>query len=256
MKSSSVLTATIVMVSVWATAAANADVSMVIMKGTCTDLVVAGEPLEGCESKLLNSNLDNGRTGFYFTAGATVITFSGIGNQQLKINDDNVVQPIDELIIANSGTEHSGRSETYRAVGSCRYNNPYKGIAKVVCHADTQKGIFSGTFVSDGRAPEDVSPNVGNSDGSSHTPEAENTECVETLRMHGFLSRAQFQCGFKHYSSDLMNEAKACAHDMGDAQMRQQLLTGAKLFDRRERERGHKRLCQEILRDFSKSVKQ
>jgi len=226
---------------------------MTIMNGTCSDLVVAGEPLEGCDGKLMNSALDNGRTGFYFTAGSTVIIFSGIGDRQLKINDDNVVQPINGLIIVNSGTDHSDHAETFRAVGSCRYNNPNKGVSKIDCHADTERGVFSATFVSNGREPQEMGLGAPKSDTSSDRPGSK--RCATTIQMHAFLSRAQFQCGYRYYSSEFLNGAKACARDMNEATTQKELSAGMKLFDTRERQRGHKRLCQEILRSFPNIVK-
>jgi hypothetical protein len=90
-----------------------------------------------------------GRTGFYFMAGDIIVTFTGLGSQQ-KLNEDNVVQPVDGIIL------HTGKvanPQTYKAAGSCRFGNPWKGAVEISCHADTDKGLFEGVFVSNGQPP-------------------------------------------------------------------------------------------------------
>jgi hypothetical protein len=52
-------------------------------KGRCTNLVHAGKVLKPCKNILINTTYSDSRSGFYFTAGNTVLTFSGFGSQQI-----------------------------------------------------------------------------------------------------------------------------------------------------------------------------
>ncbi|EIC19832.1 hypothetical protein [Thiorhodovibrio frisius] len=80
--------------------------------------------------------------------------------------------------------------------------------------------------------------------------DSKDQDCVRTIKKHGFLSRAQFQCGFNDYSNEMLQAAKACSHVLSDELLEQSLKSGMKIFDRNENERGHNELCEDILRDF------
>jgi hypothetical protein len=80
-------------------------------------------------------------------------------------------------------------------------------------------------------------------------------DCHKTLRIHGFLSRAQFQCGFADYSAVMMSSAKRCFAEEGEASSRDDVEAGMKLFDAETRTRGHARECQAVLHDFSGLVR-
>jgi hypothetical protein len=118
-------------------------------KGRCTKLVHAGKVLKPCKNILVNSNYSDGRSGFYFTAGNTVLTFSGFGSQQINEGPDRVTQPVDMII-----TSASGKSAKYRAVGTCRFGNPYKGRTKIECSAAAPLGQFEGVFETDDTPPD------------------------------------------------------------------------------------------------------
>ena len=78
----------------------------------------------------------------------------------------------------------------------------------------------------------------------------ENSNCVNIIKTHGFLSRAQFQCGFKYYSNEMMQEAKACSQTLPEKESMELLKFGMQSFDRNEMERGHIQLCEDILHSF------
>ncbi|WP_048710463.1 hypothetical protein [Microvirga massiliensis] len=60
-----------------------------------------------------------------------------------------MTQPVDMII-----TSASGRSAKYRAVGTCRFGNPYKGRTKIECSATAPVGQFEVVFVTDGTPPD------------------------------------------------------------------------------------------------------
>jgi hypothetical protein len=82
-----------------------------------------------------------------------------------------------------------------------------------------------------------------------------NNDCARTMKSHGFLSRAQFQCGFDDYSADMAEEARSCAQRMDKVAVSEALKEGASVFDANEEKRGHLQLCGDILRDFSHVVR-
>jgi hypothetical protein len=129
--------------------------SILTMTGTCSHLVIGKGRDVGnkCVGKVLNINYSDGRSGFYFViSDLAVITFSGMGNAQVKINADEVMQPIDTVIF---GLDAAGtKPNSTHAVGTCHYTNPYKGKAFVNCDATTSAGAFSARFTTDGSPPQ------------------------------------------------------------------------------------------------------
>lgn len=79
-------------------------------------------------------------------------------------------------------------------------------------------------------------------------------DCTTFMKTHGFLSRAQFQCGFSHYSDKLMQTARACAKRLDKSMLNSLLMSGMETFDRNEKERGHDQICEAILNDFAGMV--
>ncbi len=129
--------------------------SILTMTGTCSHLIIGKGRDAGnkCVGKVLNINYSDGRSSFYFVvANLAVVTFSGMGNAQVKINADEVMQPIDTVIF---GLDEAGtKPNSVHAVGTCHYTNPYKGKAFVNCDATTSAGTFSARFETDGSPPQ------------------------------------------------------------------------------------------------------
>jgi CHAT domain-containing protein/tetratricopeptide (TPR) repeat protein len=75
-------------------------------------------------------------------------------------------------------------------------------------------------------------------------------DCAQLMKTHGFLSRAQFQCGFNDYSEDMMQTARICAKRLGESKVKAQLAGGMEVFDRNEQERGRVQLCKDVLASF------
>jgi hypothetical protein len=79
-------------------------------------------------------------------------------------------------------------------------------------------------------------------------------DCEKFVKIHAFLSRAQFQCGFSKYAEDMMAQAKDCGQHMSEKRLDQSLASGMKLFDQREKERGHNQMCADVLDSFPQAV--
>lgn len=112
-------------------------------------------PSQFCDNKVTNNVWSDGRVSFTFlsTRGDLLITFTGIGSAQVKPDPDTAIQPVDGLIISLDR-----RPSDVRAVGQCRYRNPYKRNAIVVCSADTAEGHYEGSFTSNGQPPRTIRP--------------------------------------------------------------------------------------------------
>lgn len=128
----------------------NKQTSIMGLTGTCTKLIVNGKDRTAdCAGKLLNTAYADSRTGFYFVAGEDlVLTFSGVGARQVKLDEDHVVMPIDLVILG-----FKGQNDKITAVGTCSFANPYSGPVPITCKAEGALGTFEGSFMTDGSKP-------------------------------------------------------------------------------------------------------
>jgi hypothetical protein len=124
--------------------------SISTLNGRCEKLVVQGmDATASCSGKVLNTLYRDNRSGFYFvTADGAALTFSGLGNLQVKPDPDSAIQPVDMIIFG-----YKGQHDRSRAVGQCAFQNPNKGPSRVQCRATTSAGVFKADFVSDGHPP-------------------------------------------------------------------------------------------------------
>ena len=127
---------------------------MATVMGTCQKLVIAGQDrsLE-CTGRLLNTDYDDRRTGFYFILlNGGVITFSNRGDLEERAGPDKRVAPVDLVII---GQYPNKKIDRVPAKGRCRYGNLFKGRPSLIeCSADSELGRFEATFLSNGEKPE------------------------------------------------------------------------------------------------------
>lgn len=119
--------------------------------GSCLKLVInTKDRTTDCAGKIINTVYADGRTGFYFiTNDGLVLTFSGVGTRQVKIDENNAVMPIDMVILGLKG-----QSDKITAVGTCKFSNLYQGPVPIICKADGALGSFEGSFITDGSKPD------------------------------------------------------------------------------------------------------
>ena len=128
--------------------------SVTRINGSCQKLKVLEMDLsQHCLGNVDGTAYADGRAGFMFAArapdgGVVPITFTGQGTGQVKQDHDIVVQPVDGLI-ANV----TGRPTLDKAVGLCRFGNPYKPGGFVTCVAETADGRYEADFKHDGSKP-------------------------------------------------------------------------------------------------------
>jgi hypothetical protein len=140
-----------VLMSAPVAAASKPAPQIMTLKGHCDRLEIPKMVLtDACNGALVNASFSGGRAEFNFaTARDVIITFTGLGTAQIKPDPDSAVQPVDAVIMAIRGKSNAST----KAVGFCRFANPYKGPVKISCFAETAEGTFTGDFTTDGSPP-------------------------------------------------------------------------------------------------------
>jgi hypothetical protein len=137
------------------------DIRMASLRGRCIRVMVAGRDLpakcspDPANAALLNINYPDSRSGFYIATDGFVLTFSGMGSQQIKNSADSVVQPVDSVIFSQLVNDGPIQPTKLRALGTCSFENPTKGVpTKIECNAKTEQGQFALEFLHNGEYPE------------------------------------------------------------------------------------------------------
>ncbi len=117
------------------------------LTGTCEMLRIDNKQLD-CEPRMMNSNYNDGRTGFYIVSrNGEAYTWSG--SNGYKPNENAQVLFVDQFIATRAG-----KTVRWKAKGVCRYEYPYLGRSTVLsCEASTGKGFAEFRFVHDGSKP-------------------------------------------------------------------------------------------------------
>ncbi|WP_436660332.1 hypothetical protein [Acinetobacter sp. P1(2025)] len=83
----------------------------------------------------------------------------------------------------------------------------------------------------------------------------EPTYCEQIVSLHGFLSRAQFECGYSKYNEELITDSAKCfKHELGDEYGKKVLTFGMEEFDRNVQDKGKPQICRDLLKEFSEYV--
>jgi hypothetical protein len=128
-------------------------VQMVTVFGTCTKLIHAGQPVDGCKSTLVNMNYSNGVSAYWFVTEQTILSFAGEGSRRIEQGANIVVQAIDRIILAATDATKEDAVKGDTAVGFCRFGDPTKKGITTECVAHTQLGLYEAAFAADGSPP-------------------------------------------------------------------------------------------------------
>lgn len=79
--------------------------------------------------------------------------------------------------------------------------------------------------------------------------------CVSLVHLHGTMTQAQFECGFKGYSDDLMYQANQCMKELGDKPATAALKEGIQMFNHRASMTNLKETCDSALQTFPHILK-
>jgi hypothetical protein len=191
----------------------------------------------GCPTGAVYSRLENGRHLVNFpTAEIATIGFAG---KRLEVTGSaSSVLWLDGVYI------NQQRSD---ADGQCTFERKAQGSVELSCTA----------LLRDGRKLSSSLANQSQKDSflGVELETVAREKCEMTLKMHGMLSRAQFQCGFRKYNTALIDKATSCAPAVGEENLKRLLRQGMSLFDQQEKERGRKVVCRSILADFPAYVR-
>jgi hypothetical protein len=125
--------------------------SLATLEGICVELVVSDDDVTGrCNGVMLRTVYKDGRLGFMFVAH-DIATATFTGEHGPELGDDKTIH-LDRVILATF-KDNKPVPFTFPANGTCVSTDPDFGPAKITCRANTDHGLFSGSFVSNGKPP-------------------------------------------------------------------------------------------------------
>ncbi|MDI1265723.1 MAG: hypothetical protein PS018_20950 [bacterium] len=211
------------------------NVRIAMQPGECR-LLLNGVDI-GCPSGAVHTRLENGRHLVNFPGGD--ISAVGFAGQKIEVaGNASSVLWIDAAYI---------NQQRLAVDGQCAFKRKEDGVVELECKA----------ILRDGRKLSASLKNVEQKDSflGVETATAGREKCERLIRLHGMLTRAQFQCKFSKYNTALIDEASGCMPAVGKNNVEAILRDGMTLFDSHERERGHKAVCSAILADFPKLIR-
>ncbi|MCJ2099355.1 hypothetical protein MKK82_11055 [Methylobacterium sp. E-046] len=75
-------------------------------------------------------------------------------------------------------------------------------------------------------------------------------QCEGVIKLQGFFSRAQFQCGLTSNHHRTVPRVEECAARINERKMEQILTAGMKMYDAQEAKRGRAATCTELSNSF------
>lgn len=223
------LAALILFARAWDATAQSPPTVVTMLRGACSSTLNGVDT--DCDRKGVLTTLPNGRT-IFNVVGKVVATIGFAGRMQETSANQKVLW-VDRAYINQSSVDADGQC-SIESVGQ---------NTTVSCKAILKDGRLLVADFKD--AATEISSNPETTVGQSPAP-----DCEATIKVHAFLSRAQFQCGFRYYSQDMIDNARACAAQLGEDHVKDLITSGMATFDRNERERGHRALCADILKKF------
>ncbi|MDH4743191.1 hypothetical protein OMP43_04080 [Sphingomonas sp. CBMAI 2297] len=124
--------------------------SVLKMNGACNRLTTPeGDRTPECDKQLINIAFASGNSTFLATMeGKGSISFRG---RDSAARGDVATIALRSVIL--TGTDLSSPPVEIKAKGQCTYTNPHKGPIQVECSANTAKGKYELSYVSDGVWP-------------------------------------------------------------------------------------------------------
>jgi len=212
--------------------------SVSFIKGDCK-VELAGTDL-GCTGIATYSSFKNGRELFNFPV--TEIATVGVAGPTLEpTKDGQTTLRIDHIYI---------NKDLVEAEGQCSIQPPTGGSNKtsIECRAVLRDGR---KLVADFSSDQEWKAILGNLKRPGDVTSGADDECADIVKFHGFLTRAQSQCGYKFLSDAFQQKARQCSSRTSQERVEEIIKTGMSTFDRNEKERGHAKVCADVLKDFS-----
>jgi hypothetical protein len=191
----------------------------------------------GCPSGAVHSRLENGRHIVNFPA--TDVASIGFAGQRIETTGNlSSIMWVDGAYI---------NQQRFDADGQCTFERKTQGHVELSCKA----------ILRDGRKLSGYLDNSEQKDSflGVETETTNRAKCERVIRVHGMLTRAQFQCNFSKYNTILIDESRRCSPVVGEGNVEDLLRDGMALFDKNEKERGRKALCRSVLSEFPNFVR-
>lgn len=121
------------------------------LSGKCSKLIAADKDVsKRCNGEVASVTFPDGTVMFIFSFGKTMVGFSGDSRKTVGDRAKGVA-----TLPVNFAYTGFGKPTPMKATAaSCRFGNPTSGKpAAVICTAKTAKGVFAGSFLSDGKPP-------------------------------------------------------------------------------------------------------
>ena len=129
----------------------------------------------------------------------------------------------------------------FNADGQCSFTISSEGKTRAECSA----------LLSDGRKLKAAFSSISewrSVSGDLRLPvQDDSVDCEAFLRMHGFASRAQFQCNFSRYSNEILAKAQKCNSVLSEDRVKENLMGGMKRFDEEVEALGQEAACAKVL---------
>ncbi|BCP53228.1 hypothetical protein K32_18450 [Kaistia sp. 32K] len=126
---------------------------VMVSAGKCDKLVVAGkDATKQCKNEVASAPLPGGVVMFIFTQGKTLIGFTGDATKLAGDTKTGIAGvPVVEVSVRSGKEPKVLKAKS----GVCKFSDPYSGKPAIVsCTADTAEGRFTGSFKSNGKAPQ------------------------------------------------------------------------------------------------------
>jgi hypothetical protein len=136
--------------------------------------------------------------------------------------------------------------------GACKFFVSQGRLTGIMCAAKIDEGNRRTVAI----VAFDVPPVVAAQSTEGINAAGKVDKCSVLLKIHGYLTRAQFQCGFTNYSLSMLSNAKSCSEHFDGQTMKRLLMSGMLAFDRDEHKHGHASICESILTKYPDIVGQ
>ena len=214
-----------------------------------------GKPI-ACDTAVL-AILENGRVLFQITEKTSHVIGLGFAGPRLDSDTSNFIKlPLDRIYLPHSDDSKSEKIDGIE--GACFFDGnkaTLQAITRAKCVAQIEVGTQRLVYEVQVHIAGIAAPEPKRHTAPSPASDAARASCLKLEKTHGFLTRAQFQCGFESYSSKMLEDARACAQTLTHAELDEQLKAGMMFFDSEEKAKGHAQICQDILTDFPSYVK-
>jgi hypothetical protein len=200
----------------------------------------------GCNGPVAYTKLPNGRVLISFVSNE-IATLSFVGNGLVPVGDpnsDSSVLWVDRVRLNQAANDADGQC-------GIEVDKAAQNSVKIECRALLKDGRKIAASM---RSTEGWHSIVGKPPSGQAERSETKEKCLHRISTYSFLMRAMFQCRFRDITKSIFEAARECAETVSEAENKEAVEGGMEMFNRNEKERGHARVCRDVLRDFRNFV--